>query len=78
MTRAERFPEYGQTRETWSEDGPCHTGNAHLEACHEQDVHADVGQRRDCKEVEGGFAVAKSREDAGGSVVEEHEGQART
>ena len=57
------------------EGSPCHTGNAHLETCHEQDVHADVGQRRDRKEVEGGLAVAKGREDAGGNVVEEHEGQ---
>ena len=57
------------------EGSPCHTGNAHLETGDEQDVHADIGQRRDCKEVEGGFAVAKGREDAGGNVVEEHEGQ---
>ena len=59
------------------EGSPCHTGNAHLETGDEQDVHADVGQRRDCKEVEGGLAVAKGREDAGGNVVEEHEGQAQ-
>ena len=57
------------------EGSPCHTGNAHLETGYEQDIHADVGQRRDRKEVEGGLAVAKGREDAGGNVVEEHEGQ---
>ena len=45
------------------EGSPCHTGDAHLETGDEQDVHADVGQRRDCKEVEGGLAVAKGREE---------------
>ena len=59
------------------EGGPCHTGYAHLETGHEQDIHADVGQRRDCQKIEGRFAVAKSGEDAGGDVVEEHEGQAQ-
>ena len=57
------------------EGSPCHTGNAHLKTGHEQDIHADVGQRRDRKEVEGGLAIAKGRENAGGNVVEEHEGQ---
>ena len=59
------------------EGGPGHTGHAHLETGHEQDVHADVGQGRDGQEVEGGLAVAQRGEDAGGDVVEEHEGQAQ-
>ena len=59
------------------EGGPGHTGHAHLEAGHEQNVHADVGQGRDGQEVEGGLAVAQRGEDAGGDVVEEHEGQAQ-
>ena len=46
-------------------------------ALHLSLIHIYVGQRRDCKEVEGGLAVAKGREDAGGNVVEEHEGQAQ-
>ena len=59
------------------EGGPGHTGHAHLETGHEQNVHADVGQGRDGQEVEGGLAVAQRGEDAGGDVVEEHEGQAQ-
>ena len=48
-----------------------------METGYEQDVHADVGQGRDGQEVERGLAVAQSGEDAGGDVVEEHEGQAQ-
>ena len=40
---------HGQhTADTLTQEGsPCHTGDAHLETGDEQDVHADVRQRRD-------------------------------
>ena len=63
---------------TLAQEGrPGHTGHTHVEPGHEQDVHADVGQGRDCQKIKGRFAVAQSGEDAGGDVVEEHEGQAQ-
>src|SRR5699024_5062430 len=59
------------------EGGPGHAGHTHGEGGDEQDVHEDVAGGGSRQEQEGGLAVAQGREDAGGHVVEEHEGQAQ-
>ena len=59
------------------EGGPGHARHPHVKGGDEQNVHKDVAHRRGRQEKEGGAAVAQRRENAGGYVVKEHEGQAQ-
>ena len=56
------------------EGRPGHTGHTHVEPGHEQDVHADVGQRRDGQEVERRLAVTQCTDNTGQQIIEESKG----